>query len=232
MLFNDRAEAGQKLAARMKTHKLCNSFRATDERIVVAAIPQGGVPVGFEIAGSVCCPLEIIVAEEIPFPNRTDYHIGAVASGGTTVLSPEVPHNKKWRDYVDRKRQELIQATQRREDEFYALAFRCRSSLEGKLVIVATDGVGTAMRVLAALEAVKQRDAARIILAAPIMSKESMQELKNYCDDIICLHCPEQFETIAAAYLNFEEVTNAEIVQALKNSNHFHNCPGLIKSAV
>ena len=225
MLFKDREDAGKKLA--LKVEQYLSTIPKTDREreIVVVGLPRGGVPVALEVARQICCPLEIIVAKKLPFPNQPEYAIGAVSSGGITVLSPDLPQTKNWREYIEQQKRQLLVTTQRREDEFYVLARRYRSSLEGKIVIVVDDGIATGMTALAALEAARQRGARLVILAAPVMSKESYNELRPHCDGIVAAYIPEHFNAVGQHYVHFYQTTNEEVVKALAESNHFHNCP-------
>ena len=57
MLFVDRADAGRRLAQRLR------HLRGTD--VVVLALPRGGVPVAFEVAEELRAPLDVIVVRKL-----------------------------------------------------------------------------------------------------------------------------------------------------------------------
>jgi putative phosphoribosyl transferase len=225
MLFRDREDAGRKLALKVEQYLKGLSQEERQKEMVVVGLPRGGVPVALEVARKLCCPLEIIVAKKLPFPNQPEYAIGAVSSGGIIVLSPDIPQTRSWRDYIEHQKRELLVTTQRREDEYYVLARRYRSTLEEKVVILVDDGIATGMTALAALEAVKQRGACKVVLAAPVMSKESYKELRPHCDGIIAGYVPEVFNAVGQHYMEFYPTSNEEVVKALAESNNFHNSP-------
>src|SRR5919205_888663 len=79
MLFEDRVDAGRRLAERLKSY--------ADERPVVFALPRGGVPVGVEVSRSLGAPLEVIIARKLGAPGQPEFGIGAVAPGGVRVLN-------------------------------------------------------------------------------------------------------------------------------------------------
>jgi adenine/guanine phosphoribosyltransferase-like PRPP-binding protein len=57
VVFNNRFEAGQKLA---------NAFsRYPNEHPAILALPRGGVPVAAEIAGALDAPLDLIMVRKI-----------------------------------------------------------------------------------------------------------------------------------------------------------------------
>src|SRR5213083_3436043 len=83
MLFRDRFEAGRVLAS-----KLSEFSRKND--VVVLALPRGGVPVGYEVAQALHAPLDVFVVRKLGTPGQEELAMGALASGGTTVLNREV----------------------------------------------------------------------------------------------------------------------------------------------
>ena len=231
MLFNNRQDAGQKLALKLEQYVAQLPDADKNAEFLVVGLPRGGVPVALEVARRICCPLEIIVAKKLPFPNQPEYAIGAVSSGGIFVISPDIPQSRSWREYIDQQRKHLLMQTQKREDEFYVLAGRYRSSFVNKVVIIVDDGVATGMTAMAAAEAAKQRGARRVIMSAPVMSTNSFSQLKKVCDDVVACYVPIQFNCVGENYVEFFETSNEEVVKALAESNNFHNCAGLISKA-
>jgi len=53
--FKDRHDAGQKLAEALK------NFKSQRDKVVVLALPRGGVPVAFEVAKSLGAPLDLLM---------------------------------------------------------------------------------------------------------------------------------------------------------------------------
>src|SRR5438874_696444 len=83
MLFQSRRDAGQRLAAMLSTY-------AHRPDVVVLALPRGGVPVGHEIAQALGAPLDLWIVRPLAAPGRHDVCMGAVASGGVTVLDGDL----------------------------------------------------------------------------------------------------------------------------------------------
>src|SRR5207253_1065039 len=103
--FADRAAAGRELAFRLEPY-------AGDPRLVVLALPRGGVPVGAEVARALDAPLDVFVVRKLGVPGRRELAMGAIASGGVRVLNREVlgwlPLPQKTIDQVaEREQQEL-----------------------------------------------------------------------------------------------------------------------------
>ncbi len=83
MLFQDRAEAGQKLADKLKAY-------ANRPDILVLGLPRGGVPVAYEVAKSLNVQLDIFLVRKLGVPTQKEFAMGAIASGGIRILNREV----------------------------------------------------------------------------------------------------------------------------------------------
>ena len=83
MLFEDRFQAGRELASKLA------EFRNREDTVVLA-LPRGGVPVGYEVAKAIHAPLDIFVVRKLGVPGQEELAMGALASGGITVLNRDV----------------------------------------------------------------------------------------------------------------------------------------------
>src|SRR5689334_24632168 len=83
MVYEDRAEAGRALAAKLTAY-------ANRSDVVVLALPRGGVPVGFEVAAALDAPLDVFVVRKLGTPGHRELAMGAIASGGIRVLNEDV----------------------------------------------------------------------------------------------------------------------------------------------
>src|SRR4030095_13929422 len=79
MLFDDRRDAGRRLAAKLEHY-------VGRPHVIVLALPRGGVPVGFEVATALDVPLDVFLVRKLGFPGHEEYAMGAIASGGIRVL--------------------------------------------------------------------------------------------------------------------------------------------------
>ena len=74
MYFRNRADAGRKLAARLR--------HIASPDTVVLALPRGGVPVAFEVARAFGAPLDVFLVRKLGVPGHEELAMGAIASGG------------------------------------------------------------------------------------------------------------------------------------------------------
>lgn len=211
MVFHDRTEVGQALAARLQEMSL------TDP--VVLALPRGGVPIGYEIARVLRAPLDVILVRKIGAPGHEEFGIGAVVDGATpqTVID-EVTARMTGAspEYIERKvAEELALIEQRRT------AYRTGPPvpLRNRTAILVDDGIATGNTAQVALKALASASPARTVLAVPVAARDTLDLLKPMCDDIVCLAVPEPFHAVGAHYRDFSQTCDAEVVNLLKLAN-------------
>src|SRR5690349_23071078 len=73
MRFNDRAEAGRRLAERL--------LHLKPAAPVVFALPRGGVPVALPIAQALDAPLDLLLVRKLGAPGQPELALGAVVEG-------------------------------------------------------------------------------------------------------------------------------------------------------
>jgi predicted phosphoribosyltransferase/alpha-beta hydrolase superfamily lysophospholipase len=204
--FRDRRDAGRQLAV------LLERFR--DERPVVVGIPRGGVPVATEVARALGAPLDVTVVRKIGAPQNPEYAIGALAEGGVCVLSDEAVRATRMSD------RELDALAAHVEDELLRRLSRYRGArvpvaLEGRTAILVDDGLATGRSALAAVQSLRGRGAARVILAAPVAAPESAQVLRRYADEVICIYEPADLWAVGYWYEDFRPTSDDEVAAAL-----------------
>src|SRR5688500_1264170 len=81
--FANRSAAGRELAQHL-------SIYANRDDVIVLALPRGGVPVGYEVARALRCPLDVLVVRKIGVPFQPELAMGAIASGNIVVRNERV----------------------------------------------------------------------------------------------------------------------------------------------
>jgi len=209
MIFENRSQAGKLLATKLVDLK-------KEGNLLVLAIPRGGVVVGKELAVSLNCPLDVIITKKIGAPGNPELAIGAVGAIGEPIidekLATQVGADEK---YLQSSILKIKSEAERREKEFR----QGKSPLElrNKAVILADDGVATGATMLAAIDIVRQQDPKKIIVAVPVVARDSLAKIEKLADEVVFLEAPEQFFAVGQFYENFEQVTDAEVVRSLNN---------------
>jgi predicted phosphoribosyltransferase len=204
--FRDRRDAGRRLA------ELLEPYRR--ERPLVLALPRGGVPVAAEVARALGAPLDVVVVRKIGAPQNSEYAIGAVAEGGVHVLGQRVGRA------ADLSASELEALIARAERELEERLRRYRGAREpadprGRTVIVVDDGLATGRSALAAVRSVRERGAGRVILAAPVASREAAQLLSEAADEVVCAEIPPELWAVGLWYQDFRPTTDEEVASLL-----------------
>ena len=209
MMFDDRRDAGKKLAEKL-TH-----LRKADA--VVLALPRGGVEIGAEIAHALSLPLDIIVTRKVGYPGHPEYAIGAVDEKGTVIL------NELEADALDRAW--LAEEVERQKKEAARRLTRYRgnrpsTSLAKKIALIVDDGIATGLTMRLAVRIAREGGARKIIVGVPVAPESATAMLKKEgADEVIVLLPPEEFlGAVGAHYIDFPQLTDEEVVRFLSKA--------------
>ncbi len=202
-LFNDRIAAGSALAARLAAY-------AGRGDVVVLGLPRGGVPVAWEVARVLGCPLELLLVRKLGQPDRNALVAGAIAGGGALQVDPQIVATEK----VSAQQLEAIVASESL-DLIRRHALYCGNrqlvSLEGRTVIVVDDGVVTGQTMRAALQALRSVKPAWIAVAVPVAPPQAQDLIGTAADEFVCLESPADFQAVSQYYRDFGHTSDEEI---------------------
>ena len=209
-LFRDRTEAGRLLAARLEKY-------AGKPDVIVLALPRGGVPVAYEVAKALHPPMDVFIVRKLGIPGHEELAMGAVATGGVRVLNDQAVSALGIPDYVIDAVADWETLELERRERLYR-GDRPPPDVRGKTVILVDDGLATGSTMLAAVQALRQRGPARIVVAVPVASPDTCELLKAYADEVVCAATPEPFYAVGLWYLNFSQTTDEEVRELLERN--------------
>lgn len=184
---------------------------------VVYALPRGGVPVGFEVARHLRCPLDILIVRKIGVPYQPELAMGAAAEGGLTVRNDDVIRIA----HIDEAQFDQVAATEQVELERRVAAFRGdheRISPVGHTAIVVDDGLATGSTALAAVSVLRQQGAEAVWLAVPVAPAGPLGRLEKLVDRMVILHRPHGFGAVGSWYRDFAQTSSEEVTDLLTRS--------------
>jgi len=115
---------------------------------------------------------------------------------------------------LSEERRHQLAEIARRQKLFRAV--RSQAGITGRSVIVTDDGIATGSTMIAALQAVKTQNPREVIVAVPVASPDRLEEVRRWCDDVVCLLAPEEFWAIGQFYEDFAQVEDEEVVKLLR----------------
>jgi erythromycin esterase-like protein/predicted phosphoribosyltransferase len=202
-VFRNRREAGRVLG------ELLSAYQGRDD-VVVLGLARGGVPVAWEVAAALGAPLDCLIVRKLGVPAHEEFAMGAIASGGRTVLNDDVVrglglNSRQVRDVAEREGRELI----RREAVYRG--GRPPLELAGRTAILVDDGLATGSSMMAAVLAIRELEPAHVVIAVPAAPESTCREFAAMVDDVVCASMPTPFSAVGASYWDFTQVSDDEV---------------------
>lgn len=209
-VFRDRIAAGEALA------RLLRDYR--DSNAVVIGIPAGGMPVAAAVARILNLPLDFVVVSKIALPWNAEAGYGAMADDGLCRLNDHLIREiglDEGAIAVGRKK--TREKIARRLARFRAL--HPAVPLAGRTVILVDDGLASGFTVRVAVESLKRRGVARVIVAVPTGHGQSVAGIAAEADDVYCANIREGLRfAVAEAYEEWCDVREDEVDALLRGA--------------
>ncbi|MFC2024967.1 phosphoribosyltransferase [Chloroflexota bacterium] len=207
-IFDNRYDAGKQLAEQLGGYK--------GQSVVVLAIPNGGVPIGLEIALTLKADLDLVISRKIPLPIAPEAGFGAIADDGTVILNEEVVKKFNLSPHQINYQTNLVQIEIRKRSLLYRKD-KPLMVVSGKTVIITDDGLASGFTVIAAVESVRRRQPKEIIVAVPVTSAAALEKVEKVADKVVTLAkgtLPKFY--IADFYRHWHDLSDDEVIQCLE----------------
>ena len=207
--FIDREDAGLRLVDRLRGRRF--------ERLLVLAIPRGGLEIAAPIARALDGELDVVLSRKLRAPMQPELALGAVSESGDVYLNPQFAGiSGAFPQHLEHERTFQMAEIERRVERFRAV--RPKAGIAGRSVIIVDDGIATGATLIAALGTVRAQAPRELIVAVPVAPEECLSVVRPLCDDLVCLSTPAQFYAVGAHYESFETVTDERVVELLANA--------------
>jgi predicted phosphoribosyltransferase len=160
--------------------------------------------------------LDIVLVRNLRAPGHRELAIGAVTESGPVQLTDHPFARDIPEEYLEQEREQAL-ATLRRQRALFTPA-RAAVNPAGRIVIIVDDGIATGATVEAALRALQEKTPKLLIVATAVAPADTVENLNRKADDVVCLAQPDDFSAVSNFYLDFSEVTDNEVIAALRST--------------
>jgi len=205
--FVDRADAGRRLAARLRQRSFTDPL--------VLAIPRGGIIPGAILAEALHAELDVVLSRKLRMPHNPECALGAIAEDGEAYLNlPVAEMSSGLQEYVDEECRRQMKEIARRRALFRQ--DRPAAGVQGRSVIVTDDGIATGATMIAALRALKAQRPREVIVAVPVAAPDRLRDVRKECDEVVCLIEAPDLQAVGQYYQDFTQVEDEEVVALLQ----------------
>lgn len=209
--FKNRADAGEQLGVFLRP-------KYKDQNPLIIGIPRGGIEIAWQVALILEAELTLVVSKKLPLPGQPEYGIGAIAEEHAVYVSPDGT------DMLSPSELERLIAQQEKEVNRRIDKYRNGNPLPemtGRSIIIVDDGIATGATLVPVIRLCRQKNAAEIIIAAPVSGSRYDKNLED-ADHIEILVQPANFYAVGQAYDDFEQVTDEEVLEILHKAKNLN----------
>ncbi len=203
-MFRNRAEAARKLAAALSAYMGRNPL--------VLAIPRGAVPMARILADELGGDLDVVLVRKLRAPGNPEFALGSIDESGWAYLAEHARHYAG-EDYLEKEKQAQLETIRQRRAQYTPV--HPPIDPKGRIVIVVDDGLATGSTMISALHALRARGAEKVVCAVPVSPPDTLEKVRQYADETVCLLAPTNFYAVGQFYGDFPQVDDSEVIAIL-----------------
>jgi len=212
IVFASRTDAARRLANPLARYRGRNPL--------VLAIPRGAVEMGRVLADELGGELDVVLVRKLRSPHSAEFAVGSIDETGWAYVADYAAEAGADKAYLAREQAEQLELLRKRRT-LYTPA-RAPIDPQGRVVIVVDDGLATGATMIAALHAARAKRPERLVCAVPVAAPDSLERVRPYADEVVCLEAPEEFFAVGQFYREFGQVEDEDVADLLGRASGAH----------
>ena len=205
VFFESRIDAARRLAKALAHYRGRNPL--------VLAIPRGAVPMGRVLADELEGELDVVLVRKLRSPASSEFAVGSIDESGWAYVAEYAASAGADHAYLEQEKRFQLEVLRKRRTQYTPR--RAPIDAKGRITIVVDDGLATGATMIAALHAARAKQPAQLVCAVPVAAPGSLELVRSYADEVICLDAPEGFFAVGQFYGEFRQVDDEEVIALL-----------------